>query len=389
MPSRVTTGPLLPADEAFNHQIVDTFASVAQADRSWTEKVWAMAAARDGSIQLALGLGKYVNRGVMDAHAGLSRGVEQWTVRASRRLAPEPDLTAVGPVTYEVIEPMRTVRFACAPNDVVPISFEWTFHAALPAVLEEREQHRSVDGYRLDADVLRYHQCGTATGWVDLDGERTELDEDGWISTRDHSWGVRYMVGAPVTDVAQRSLPPALSNLTIWAPLLLERLDGSRYGIHLYYQRHVLGDYRRIELQGGIEHPDGRREPFAAIDPRLGFDDATRRFTGGSLHCTMVDGSSRRVELEPVSQTGFCLGAGLYFGFGDAWHGQYRGALHLDGEHIADCSEPDTARMLHQLRDCVVRVRDPEGDGTGHGDLQTLAIGAHPDMGLTAEASFT
>ena len=37
-------GPLVAADKTFNHQITDTFATVAQTDRSWTEKVWAMAA---------------------------------------------------------------------------------------------------------------------------------------------------------------------------------------------------------------------------------------------------------------------------------------------------------------------------------------------------------
>ena len=76
-----TLGPLLPADESFHHQITDTFATVSQSDRSWTEKVCAMACARDGSLQLAFGIGKYINRGVMDAYAGVSRGVEQWTVR--------------------------------------------------------------------------------------------------------------------------------------------------------------------------------------------------------------------------------------------------------------------------------------------------------------------
>src|SRR6187397_236697 len=86
-------GPLVPADETFNHQITDTFATVAQSDRSWTEKVCAMACARDGSLQLGFGMGKYPNRNVLDAYAGVSRGVEQWTVRASRELGATPDVT--------------------------------------------------------------------------------------------------------------------------------------------------------------------------------------------------------------------------------------------------------------------------------------------------------
>jgi hypothetical protein len=43
-------GPPGPADERFDHQIPDTFATVGTSDRSWTEKVCAMAAKRDGSL---------------------------------------------------------------------------------------------------------------------------------------------------------------------------------------------------------------------------------------------------------------------------------------------------------------------------------------------------
>ena len=49
-----------------------------------------MAVARDGSLQLGFGLGKYTNRDVMDGYAGVSRGVEQITVRASRELGDDP-----------------------------------------------------------------------------------------------------------------------------------------------------------------------------------------------------------------------------------------------------------------------------------------------------------
>src|SRR3954452_7200959 len=177
-----TLGPLIPADETLHHQITDTFATVEQTDRSWTEKVCAMACARDGSLQLGFGLGKYTNRGVMDAYAGISRGVEQWTVRASRELGADPTTSTVGPVQYEVLEPLHHVRFALAPNDELPISFEWEFAGSVPAALEQREHHRSRDGFRLDADIVRYHHTGTASGWVDIDGTRTELDESTWIS---------------------------------------------------------------------------------------------------------------------------------------------------------------------------------------------------------------
>ena len=76
-------GPLLGADEGLTHEIVDTFATLSQTDMAWTEKIWASIAKTDGSLQVDFGLGKYQNRGIMDGFGGVSRGKEQWTVRAA------------------------------------------------------------------------------------------------------------------------------------------------------------------------------------------------------------------------------------------------------------------------------------------------------------------
>lgn len=382
-------GALLPADESFHHQIVDTFASVAQSDRSWTEKVCATAYAREGSLQLAFGIGKYTNRNVMDAYAGVSRGVEQWTVRASRALAPDPESTVVGPITYAVLEPLRVVRFALEPNDVQRIAFEWTFEHSVPAFLEEPEQHRSrPDGYRVDADIIRYHQSGVARGWVEVDGTRTEFDRSSWVSTRDHSWGVRYQVGRPVEDVQRAQQLDGVASFINWCPMLLERPDGSQYALHYYYQRHALTGFQRVELQGGIEHPDGRKEHFSALHPELRFRDDNRRFETGTLHFTMADGSARPVHIAAASDTGFHLGTGLYHGFDGHWHGEWRGRLHTEGEHFENCADPAVARRVHQHRDAVIRVDDPVGGGTGWGNLQSIVTGAHPEIGLSADGSF-
>ena len=67
-------GRLLGADEGLNHQIVDTFATLAQSDLAWTEKIWASLARTDGSLQVDFGLGKYHNRGIIDGFGGVSRG---------------------------------------------------------------------------------------------------------------------------------------------------------------------------------------------------------------------------------------------------------------------------------------------------------------------------
>jgi hypothetical protein len=379
-------GPLLPADEGFTHQIADTFATVSSADLSWTEKVCAMAAARDGSLQLGFGLGKYTNRNVMDGYAGISRGVEQVTVRASRRLAPEPTRTVIGPIRYEVVEPMRQVRFVLERNDVQPIAFDWLFEATVPPHLEDRTHNRN--GYRVSAELVRYHQTGVCSGWVEVDGERTELSPDTWVSTRDHSWGVRYDVGLPVRDLEPADPLAGASFRMIWSPVYMERPDGSRYALFLHYTIVQAPGFVQKKVMAAVEHADGRTEQIVDVVPELAFDPVNRRLRGGQLHCTMADGSSRPLTVEVVSDTGFHLGAGLYFGFDGHHHGEWRGELHVDGERIADCSTAEQARRLHQIRDTVIHVVDPVGGGEGWGNCQPIVTGGDESLGLDAATSF-
>ena len=381
-------GPLIAADEQFTHQIVDTHARVGTSERSWTEKVCAQASAMDGSVQLALGVGKYTNRNVMDGYAGISRGVEQWTVRSSRVLAPNPEDTTIGPIHYDINEPLREIRFALDANDAQPIAFEWIFTGVVPPALENREVHVSRDRYRIDADVIRYHQVGTARGWVEIDGDRTEFDDTSWISTRDRSWGVRYGVGAPIPDVAPNPVPAGAFAYVLWFPVSCTHADGTPFGLHFYYQRFGFGARGRLTFEGGIEHANGKREDFIAARPDLSFDDATRRFEGGTITVTMADGTDRVYRLTPVSDTGFLLAAGLYGGYDDHYHGQFRGPSHLDGDHYPDCTLPGAVRELHQHGQRLVRVEDPDG-GVGYGDLQSIITGPHPEIGLTQEGEIT
>lgn len=381
-------GPLLAADEMLSHQIVDTFARVGESDRSWTEKIWAMAAARDGSLSIAFGLGKYINRNVMDGFAGVSRGNEQWTVRASRRLAPDLERNEVGPIAYEVIEALERTRYRLAPNDIVPISFDVEVRGLTPPAIEARETHVSRSRSRIDADIMRFHQSGVARGWVDVDGRRTEIDDEAWVGARDRSWGVRYGIGLPLEDVEPTPVPPETAGMFVWMPVTMTRPDGRPFTLFVYFQRYQGSGWSTGSARGGVELPDGRTKPFADIIPELQFRDDNRRLIGGTLRTVMPDGSERSYRIDAISDTGFHLGTGLYGGFEGHFHGEWRGELHVDGEHITGCDTPEVARHIHQHRDCIVRVEDLTDGSTGVGTMQSNVVGAHPSMGLTAAASF-
>ncbi len=378
-------GPILPADETFAHQIAETFAHVGTSDPAWTEKVCAMAMARDGSLQLGFGIGKYPNRNVMDGYAALSRGKEQLTVRASRELAADPVRVFAGPIHYEVVEPLRRVRFRLERNVCQPLAFDWLFEAALQPAVEERTFMRH--DFRMSAELVRYHQIGTCSGWLELDGQRIALEPDEWVSTRDHSWGVRYDVGTPPHDTKPRpAIPPGFGFQMIWCPLLLTRPDGSRYGMFLHYTLTEGPGFTQKHVTSKIEHPDGREEAIVDLAPELSFDPDNRRLLGGRLLGRMADGSERPITLEVLGDTGVQLGAGLYFGFDGHHHGEWRGASHLDGERIRDCTQLATARRLHQIRDTAVRVIDPVGGGVGVGNCQPICYGPWPRLGLRDDA---
>jgi hypothetical protein len=382
-------GPLLEADEGLNHQIVDTFARVGQTDRSWTEKIWAMAAARDGSLSVAFGLGKYINRNVMDGFAGVSRGTEQWTVRSSRRLTPDVERSEVGPIAYDVVEPLRRTRYRLAATDIVPIAFDLEVEGVAPPTMEEHETHISRSRLRIDADIMRFHQSGVARGWVEVEGARLEIDDQLWVGARDRSWGVRYGVGVPLDDVEATPMPADTSAMFVWMPVTMTRLDGRSFTLFVYYQQFQGQGWSTGSARGGIELSNGRTKPFRDVIPDLRFDNDNRRLLGGTIRGVLADGAEHVYRIEPISATGFHLGTGLYGGFEGHYQGEWRGELHVDGEHVTACDTAPVAHRIHQHRDCIVRVEDLTDGSTGVGSMQSNAVGPHPEMGLTADASFT
>ena len=381
-------GRLTSLDEGLNHQIVDTFSAVQTSEHSWTEKVWSAVIKTDGTLGLDFGLGRYHNRGVMDGFAGVARGKRQWTVRASRELRDDPSIMNVGPIAYEIIEPLHKVRFTLARNEIQPIAFDITFTSHMPCFFEDRHRQREKDGFRIGSDVVRYTQCGEPRGWIEIEGERVEVEPEGWREFRDHSWGVRLDVGLhqrdirPTADYGDAKFGEGEFYL-FWSPFMLTGRNGERVGYHVYYQSRA----GKVFYSSGYRNlPDGTQEKIARIRPELKFDDLTRRLAGGRLHFDMLQGGTRTVEIEVLGKTGFQLGPALYCGFGERRHGSWHGPFLIEGEAIADTSDLKTIHDIRQLRDCPIRVT--EGDLQGFGVFESIVHGGNPEMGLTAANSF-
>lgn len=375
-------GRLLGADEGLNHQIVDTFATLSQSELAWTEKIWASIARIDGTLQLDFGLGKYQNRGIIDGFGGVSRGREQWTVRASRELRTAPEDAVIGPVRMEVVEPLKRMRFVLEPNDAQPISFDVVLSGVTPPYFEERNIVRDRRTGRVDVDVIRYHQGGWAEGTVTVDGHEHHITPDEWFGFRDHSWGVRQAIGEPVPDlIPVPGAPPGVRGGMKWSPSFFQRPDGTYYETAIFV---VEGPWAYSSAY--LNDAAGQQTAVRSVTPHIEYDRQTRFVKGGELHLTMESGEQRVIEVEALGDCGFFLKTAGYGSWRGHKHGSWKGKLHVEGEYLADCWTPENLPELGQFRDTPIRVRD--GDAVGYGIMESIIGGEWPELGLTAESDY-
>lgn len=384
-----TIAALTDADEAFNHQIVNTFAAVGSADRAWTEKAWFTLMRKDGSLQANFGLGKYANRNVIDGFAGAQVGNRQLTVRASRVLASAPEVLGVGPLGYEVIEPLKAIRLTLAENAAQPLSFDLTFHATMPGFFEKRDL--VIHAGRTASDVIRFHQAGAVSGWIDIEGERREVRPDEWFGFRDRSWGIREHVGLDPADLVPGSHGATGGGKTggyhfNWLVSKIDRPDGSSYDL-AYYFRDFGGDGPPDFFSGYINESDGRQTPILHLYPEIDYRRSDKAAMFGRVTAILAGkGKSveeRVFEIEAINpEMGFRLLPGMYGEWKGQIHGSYKGEDFLDGETIEDVNAPEkTAENYRwQIRDRPVRIR--EGGNAGFGDMESIILGDYPGVRL-------
>ena len=384
-----TIAALTGADEFFNHQIVNTFAAVASPERAWTEKAWFTLMRKDGSLQASFGLGKYANRNIVDGFAGVQIGTRQMTVRASRLLSSAPDEMGVGPLGYAVVKPLEAIRLTLAENSAVPLRFELTFHANMPGFFENRDV--VIHDGRAASDVIRFHQAGTVSGWIEIEGERHEVNPDEWYGFRDRSWGVREHVGLDPADLAPVSGHGVSGGNKAgsafhfnWLVSKIDRADGSSYDL-AYYFRDFGGEGPPAYFSGYINESDGRQIPILHLYPEIDYRASDRGAMRGKV-TAIIAGRGKSVEervfeIEAINpEMGFRLLPGMYGEWKGQIHGSYKGEAFLDGETIADVNDPEKLAETYrwQIRDRPVRIT--EGANSGYGDMESIILGDYPGV---------
>lgn len=355
-------------DEFLCHQIAASFDSVETSAREWTERLWFCAHDTTGRLILVCGFGVYYNRNIMDAFACLAvDGKTQYNVRASRELRPRIDETEVGPFSYQVLEPLKKVRFALADNEH-GLSYDIQFDATmLPH--EEEPQIARFRG-RIEENVMRYFQVGRPSGWVKFEGKSHKIEPNGWRTERDHSWGVRRGGGVPETGVQPGEIPEGyLYNM------MVAQFD--TWGI-TYHTRETWEEKSR-HFSGGLFFPVDSGRPELAVtraEHNYTFRPDIRQINGGGVNLHLEDGSRREISVRPL---GVCyVKAGGYFGYKGFTHGLWLGPEYLDSV-IIDLTDPQAIREVSFLDDVVCEMRC--GEDIGYGIVEMVIVGKYPRYG--------
>lgn len=352
-------GRLTQLDEWPRHQAGGTFDTVVDGSPHWSDGHYFTTGADDGSLACFVGLRLHPNNDVLDGFACVSSGTRQRNARWSRRLRPRIDDFACGPLSAEFVEPLKVIRFVCAPN-ARGVAFDLTFEGVAEPYNEERVI--TVLNGRIHSDRSNYDQCGVVHGWIDAGEGRVEVD--GWTGVRDHSWGIGNNTGGPRSAaIAPLPEPTEPVGLRQWCIFRLpDRV------VFWQFHRSAAGALTKFEGQCSYLYGDPRPAyAYRSVTHEVTWeaeDDGRllRRLRQATIHLERADGTVEHYRVEPISPPVYMQGGGYWAGFDD---GRGRGVYRGD-----ECEEGEDWGIAHPTR-----ITGSTGAGTLRADSWAEAWG--------------
>ena len=351
------------------HQAAEPIRRPATSDRNFYDRYYFNLHRRSDELYLVAGLGQYPNLGVQDAFVAVLHDGVQHVVRASRELGDRADLT-VGPFRLEIVEPLRSVRVVCEPNEW-GVALDATFEAVVDAYEEPRMFARSHE--RVTFDTYRFGQTGRWRGTLEVPGARFDVEPGDWWGYRARSWGIRP-VGAPEPPGLRVPTPPSMywnyapmqfDDFTVFV-LVQEDEDGGR----------IMEDACRLWPAGSGRAP----EPLGRPEAEWEFHPGTRTIRRGTVRMSAPGGEKVEVAVDARLPMSFTLGTG-YGQHDPEWaHGMYQGPLEVQGRTF-DMSDPSVSGLRAYLP-CEAVCRFEVDGHEGWGMLESIVAGPHRPTGL-------
>jgi len=353
---------LTPADEYLIHQTPHTIDTVFTSDRNFYDRYFFNGYSRDGETYFAVAMGAYPNLGIMDAAFSVVSNGKQRTVRASRLLGSDRMNTKAGPISVQVVEPLKRLRIRVAKNKW-GITGDLVFEARSLPCEEPHFLRRS--GNVIAMDYTRMTQHGSWMGKLSIDGKDFDLSQGTWWGSRDHSWGIRG-VGGRDPRGAPPSRPPQF--FWTWAPLNFADMC-TLYTVSEY------ADGTRWHESGVIlkPYPDASAQE-AAVDHDLVFQKGTRWISGGTIHLRPEKGKDLEITFTPLYHF---LMRGLGYGDPQWGHGMWVGLDEVDGVEY-DLSKEEPMAYPHVQTLSLVTA----GRAKGIGIFEIIVLGPHRKYGF-------
>ncbi len=358
------------------HQTSEPIAHPTSSDPNVYDRTWFNGYSVDGTRYFGFGMAIYPHRGILDAHfSTVEAGGRQHCVYASRRAPQERTDMSVGPIRYEIQEPLRRARIIIDDNDS-GVACDLTFSARTSAIQEARQvlwqRQRKV------MDCTRFAQFGRWSGTVSHpDGEFT-VDSETWRGTKDRSWGIRGVgerigLGAPQQP---------RSAFFLWAPL--------QWDDHITHAVFFDGPKGEALVREGLTSPlyaseadipdelDDVATRMATAVHRVQYQPGTRWARSAELDLIDLYGNVRTITMEPQLRFQF---KGLGYGHPQWGQGCWQGELEVAGESFDPLElDPLAPENIHIQQ--VVKVSD--GERTGIGALEQIVVGPYEPAGFTA-----
>ena len=213
------------------HQTPEPVQQVFTSDRNFYDRFFFNGYFREGEPYFAAAMGIYPNVGIIDGAFSVVADGVQHCVRASRVLGADRLDTRVGPVSIEVVRPMRALRVRV---DHEAVKADLVFEARAMPIEEPRFTRRT--GPRLTFDLTRFTQHGGYTGSLTVGARTYDANPSRVWGSRDRSWGVRNIGPQDPAGVPAATMPQFF---WLWSPSNFEDFcthfdvneneDGSRW----------------------------------------------------------------------------------------------------------------------------------------------------------------
>lgn len=360
---------LTPLDDTLWHQLPTTFDHVWTSDPRWFDRYWFATYSRDGRVAIQITMGAYRNMNVLDGGVVVIVEGRQHNLRVSRTLGTNMQ-TASGPLSVEVVEPLKSFRLTVAPGKhSMRGEILWT---CVEPAHEENPHYTRLRGRTVE-DYRRFDQIGQATGWIEVEGQRIEIDS--WWACRDHSWGVRRGMGVPEPVTGPKVNLSEKGHLMSFLFFSTDTMSGSLLfsgrGDDVPYTTGVITD-RRTQAQCHATR----------IQLDVDLHEGTRRFRTAGMTAELEDGRQLRIVVEARGSSIAMQGLGYSGGYDDgqglgAWRGDdHQEADIWDVSHPSLIARPDGTQKEHWHRIQPVGVTASlPGENTCHGmGSMTLTI---------------